>query len=106
MLRVLYPQRWLPYRYLSAFLWNSWDVKEAAETVAACVETRPRVLLVSAERDEVVPAVETAEVEAVVSGVLAEEVRSVVVRGALHGECAARPYGRGEIVAFLKGFEK
>ena len=29
MLTSLYPQRWLPYRYLVPFLWNWWDSKAA-----------------------------------------------------------------------------
>lgn len=102
MLRVLYPQRWLPYRYLSPFLWNSWDVREAVETVRG---VQPRVLVVRAERDEIVPVEETEEVEGVVKSVF-RDVKSVVVKGALHEQCVSRAYGRGEIVAFIKGFEK
>lgn len=108
MLRVLYPERWLPYRYLAPFLRNKWDLPDAAETVArrgGSAAAGVRVLLVSAGRDEVVPARETAAVEGVLRGLVgARRVESVVVRGALHGECAGRAgYGRGAIVRFLRG---
>ncbi|KAI5843809.1 Alpha/Beta hydrolase protein [Morchella snyderi] len=107
MLRVLYPQRWLPYRYLSVFLWSTWDM------AAACAEVVEKkgggaggvqVLVVSAGMDEVVPAGETAAVEELMRGMVGgERVKSVVVQGALHVECAVRPQGREEIVRFIEG---
>lgn len=103
MLRVLYPQRWLPYRYLAGLLWSSWDVRAAAADLVAR-GARPRVLLVSAGRDEVVPEAETRDVERIMQGM--GEVRGVVVRGALHAECGVRPAGRAAVVAFLKSFER
>lgn len=125
MLCALYPEKWLPYRYLSAFLRSTWDVRVSAEIVRREIgnestvgqssqsgitgqvgqfSKRLRVLLISAAQDEVVPAGETAEVEAVLNGMVGgDRVRSIVVPGALHVECVARPYGRGEVVAFLKG---
>lgn len=102
MLRVLYPQRWLPYRYLAGLLWSSWDVGVAAGELARS-GARARVLVMSAGKDEVVPAAETREVERIAAGI--GEVSSVEVRGALHVECVMRPRGRAEVVAFLKGFE-
>lgn len=99
MLKALYPQRWLPYRYLGVFLRSTWDMRDVVGMLGG---RGVRVLVVEAGRDEVVPAEETREVERVL-GVLGG-VRSVVVEGALHGECVARPYGRGEVVKFLKGF--
>lgn len=127
MLRALYPQKWLPYRYLSVFLRSTWDVRAAAKVVRGRVckaneagrssqwgktdqledmkhSQKLRVLLLSAARDEVVPAEETANVGEVVEDMVGRDcVRSVVVPGALHVECVARPHGRSEVVAFLKG---
>lgn len=33
MLRVLYPQRWLPYRYLGPFVCDRWDARAAAASL-------------------------------------------------------------------------
>lgn len=102
MLRVLYPQRWLPYRYLAGLLWSSWDASVAVDGLARG-GARSRVLVLTAGRDEVVPTAETREVERIAAGI--GEVSSATVRGALHAECIMRPRGRAEVVAFLKGFE-
>jgi len=56
MLRVLYPQRWLPYRYLGPFVRDRWDARAAA----AASHLFPRALarramVLVSERDEVVP---------------------------------------------------
>lgn len=123
MLCALYPEKWLPYRYLSAFLRSTWDVRASAEIVRREMGNGStvgqsgqsgitgqvgrfnkglRVLLVSAAQDEVVPVGETAEVGAVLNGMVGgDRVRSIVVPGALHVECVSKPYGRGEVVAFL-----
>ncbi|KAH9978356.1 hypothetical protein BJV74DRAFT_780759 [Russula compacta] len=57
MLRALYPQRWLPYRYLGPFVRDRWDARAAAATTAhtflrglAC-----HAMVLVSERDEVVP---------------------------------------------------
>lgn len=78
--------------------------------MAACAEVLGsggggvRVLVVSAGVDEVVPAGETDEVVELLGGVVGRErVRLVVVKGALHVECAVRPQGREEIVRFIEG---
>jgi hypothetical protein len=58
MLRVLYPQRWLPYRYLGPFVRDRWDARAAAE--ASHLFPRGlahRAMVLVSERDEVVPPV-------------------------------------------------
>ena len=59
MLETLYPQKWLPYKYLWPFLWNhldSWanfaQMAGASEKTAAAL---PAVFILEAERDELVP---------------------------------------------------
>jgi pimeloyl-ACP methyl ester carboxylesterase len=102
MLRALYPQRWLPYRYLSMFLWSTWDMKACAEVVKRGGGVQ--ALVVSAGMDEVVPADETVEVEELMRDMVGRErVESILVQGALHVECAIRPQGREEIVRFIEG---
>ena len=58
MLRALYPQRWLPYRYLGPFVRDRWDARAAA--AAAAPHNFPRglarrTMVLVSERDEVVP---------------------------------------------------
>lgn len=54
MLRALYPQRWLPYRYLGPFVLDRWDARAAAHGLRQCALAHRTMVLVSA-RDEVVP---------------------------------------------------
>ena len=57
MVRALYPQRWLPYRYLGPFVRDKWDARAAAAEIAHKFPqglARRTMVLVS-ERDEVVP---------------------------------------------------
>lgn len=59
MLGVLYPQKWLPYKYLWPFLRNqldSWaNLGLIAESARAKEETTPHVFILEADRDELVP---------------------------------------------------
>jgi pimeloyl-ACP methyl ester carboxylesterase len=55
MLRALYPQRWLPYRYLGPFVRDRWDARAAAATAAAAQTFPRRAMVLVSERDEVVP---------------------------------------------------
>ena len=100
MLRVLYPQRWLPYRYLGPFVRDRWDARAAASHLFPCGLARGAMVLVS-ERDEVVPPTmgreifsalraswDTPKGEESVGGMRMRERkhlgRFVVVEGALH----------------------
>ena len=53
MLHALYPQRWLPYRYLGPFVHDRWDARAAAHTFPRGLARHAMVLV--SERDEVVP---------------------------------------------------
>jgi alpha-beta hydrolase superfamily lysophospholipase len=59
MLETLYPQKWLPYKYLWPFLRNHLDSWTNLGLIAqACKEkgeTPPMVYILEAERDELVP---------------------------------------------------
>jgi pimeloyl-ACP methyl ester carboxylesterase len=100
MLVALYPQKWLPYRYLKPFLWNHWDLVGAL----ARIELRRdvRVLIMKAERDELVPDDHAKRISSMVKG-KGGVVRDVVVKGALHVECVFKDEGKREVVGFLKG---
>ncbi|CAZ81237.1 unnamed protein product [Tuber melanosporum] len=103
MLLALYPQRWLPYRYLSPFLRNHWDVREAVNEIAE-KNVRVDIVALRAEKDELVTEAEAVEVEGILERILRKDrhIRRAVITGALHVECVAKAQGRGEIISFLK----
>lgn len=103
MLVALYPQRWLPYRYLSPFLRNHWDVREAVREIAE-KNVGVDIVVLRAGRDELVTEEEAVKVEGILEQISRRDrhIRRVVVTGALHVECIAKAQGRSEVVSFLK----
>jgi acetyl esterase/lipase len=85
MLVTLYPQKWLPYRYLSPFLWSSWDIKEYLSNLSTRLE-KPRVMIVQAEQDEIVEKWMAPEIQkfAIQKGFT---VDFFIANGALHFQC-------------------
>ena len=55
MIRVLYPQRWLPYRYLGPFVFDQWDARAAAASDSFPRDLARRAMVVVSDRDEIVP---------------------------------------------------
>lgn len=101
MLIALYPQKWLPYRYLHPFLWNRWDSEVAVRRIAALTITeKPRILLLPATRDEVVPPEDAGKLEALCKDVGLEVERNDVL-GALHHEASLRKDGQEAIAKFV-----
>ena len=111
MLQELYPQKWLPYRYLSPFLWNHWDTPKALSSMAAAMSDPnigPRsrrfdalkVLIMQAENDELVPSTHGAELEKLCREINID-VTTVVARNALHNEASIKYSGKEAIVRFL-----
>ena len=101
MLRALYPERWLPYRYLTGFLRSHWDSEVALRRIASADKSRqPQVLLCAATRDEVVPPEEAEKLQRV-----CEEVSLVTKRvnviGALHNEATTRREGQEAVASFV-----
>ena len=103
MLMTLYPQKWLPYRYLGPFLRNHWDSKAALQEIAKRSLPRPKILILQAEKDELVPASQSAELEAI-SNDLKLDAKKRVVAGALHNEVLGKIKGRNRIAEFLREF--
>lgn len=101
MLAALYPQKWLPYRYLWPFLWNRWDSEAALRTIATAL-TRPKILLLPGSRDEVVPSVESEKLEALCEELQLDFIRKDV-EGALHNEASTKRPGQLAIVDFITG---
>lgn len=130
MLRELYPQKWLPYRYLGGFLWNHWDSIEGLRRLGVCswhpphvdstasplykpgwkggITTHatnavrlPKVLILTAGKDELVPAEQALKLESLCLQ-LGMDVKRVVVKDALHTNVITNRSGRAAIIAFLK----
>ena len=112
MLLELYPQKWLPYRYLSPFLRNHWDSKEALGRLAGSCESRQKLvgaygsrplklLILQAGKDEIVPPTQGLELEACARD-MGFDARRIEVKAALHNEVSMKASGRAAIVGFLK----
>lgn len=99
MLAALYPERWVPYKYLWPFLRNWWDTEAAFRTIADA-KLRPRILLVASGKDEVVPAAEADRLNKL-SEELGLGAQRIDVVGALHNEASTKHAGRLAIVAFI-----
>ena len=102
MLVALYPQRFLPYRYLAPFLMSTWDSKTALEELGAGSKDL-RVTMLQAGDDEIVPDGQAAVLEAVCRehGI---EVKRHLIPGALHTDVMMKGQGKGCVVRFLKSF--
>lgn len=102
MLLALYPQKWLPYRYLWPFLRNWWDNDAALRAIAAAKDQRKiPIQMITAARDEIVPAGQADHLYKLCIE-LQLDVRRRDVLGALHNEVPIRPDGRGSVVSFVK----
>lgn len=94
MLIALYPQKWLPYRYLWPFLWNHLDSLVALDRMALQSHaSKPEVVIINAGKDEIVPIWhgDVLEKQCVNLGF---KVQRHIVRHALHTEVMMRPDGR------------
>lgn len=101
MLLALYPERWLPYRYLSGFLRSHWDSEAALRRIpGGSASQTPRVLLVAATRDEVVPAEEAERIQKACEDVKLVTKRVNVI-GALHNEATMRREGQEAVARFI-----
>jgi fermentation-respiration switch protein FrsA (DUF1100 family) len=100
MLVALYPQRFLPYRYLTPFLRSTWDTRTALHRVGRCKPSL-KVLILEAGNDEIVPPGQAETLE----GVCIEEQLKVERRkvpGALHTEVMVKSQGQNHIVEFVR----
>lgn len=100
MLRTLYPQKWLPYHYLSPFLRSSWNIKEYLGKISS-LEKKPRFMIVQAEKDEIVADWMAPEIQKVATeeGLVVEFIQA---RGALHFECITTREFPGWVTAFVQ----
>lgn len=101
MLKALYPERWLPYRYLTGFLRSHWDSIAALKRIAEAEGSRrPEILLIAATRDEVVPPEEANKLQRVCEESSLVHKRVNVI-GALHNEASTRREGQEAVARFV-----
>ncbi|KAG0651280.1 hypothetical protein D0Z07_2119 [Hyphodiscus hymeniophilus] len=109
MLETLYPQKWLPYRYLWPFLRNHLDSSKAlgllGDNIIAKGARVPKVLILEAGRDELVPRShgDMLERRCIDVGLAVERQ---VVGSALHNEILVRPGGRNAVVEAIRNSGK
>ncbi|OHE93728.1 hypothetical protein CORC01_10955 [Colletotrichum orchidophilum] len=102
MLATLYPQKWVPYRHLWPFLRNHLDSWTNLAAIAgnwsrSRAHERPRVTIVEAGRDELVPAEHGAKLVRRCEEV-GLEVEKKTVQGAFHNDAVIRLEGRRAVV--------
>lgn len=112
MLISLYPQRWLPYRYLWPFSWNTWDIRASMNQMAAWrdetkIEARhstarslPPMFLLAAEKDEVIPDYVPSQLQTHAESLNLDVERKDVL-GAMHIEAPLKLDGRKALVDFI-----
>ncbi|KAL4751926.1 Alpha/Beta hydrolase protein [Aspergillus terricola var. indicus] len=108
VLKNLYPQRWLPYRYLWPFLWNRWSSAAAFERIARWRDNGPQgqrgtppILLLVADEDELIPSQAAHELERLCQ-TLGLDAERKNVAGALHSEAVLKPPGKAALVRFIR----
>ncbi|CAG8909538.1 unnamed protein product [Penicillium egyptiacum] len=116
MLISLYPQKWLPYRYLWPFSWNTWDIKAKMQEMAtwrdepgsqipneatpSIPRSLPPIFLISGDKDEVVPPYVPDQLEQHARS-LGLEIQRKDVLGAMHIEAPLKLDGRKAMVQFI-----
>ena len=102
LLIALYPQKWLPYRYLAPFLLSTWESRKALEEIGDG-RSNTKVLLLQAGSDEIVPDGQAGILEdsCLAKGV---SVQRQVITGALHQDILMKSAGRRKIVDFIGSF--
>jgi fermentation-respiration switch protein FrsA (DUF1100 family) len=103
MLVALYPQRWLPYRYLWPFLWNRWDNINALQTLSRGIPDRQpplQILVLQAGKDELVPASHSLTLVDICRD-CGLHVHHCEIDGALHTEVMVKNAGRQAVVEHI-----
>ncbi|KAF1347590.1 hypothetical protein BDV97DRAFT_377829 [Delphinella strobiligena] len=99
MLAALYPDWWVPYRHLWPFLRSWWDSEEALQKIATA-KRPPKVLLMIASRDEIVPEIQADQLEKLCQHLKLDTQRENIL-GALHTQASTLERGKNAIVTFL-----
>lgn len=104
MLVILYPWKWVPYRYLWPFLRNHLDSWRNLGTITDCHRAKnatiPKIFILEAGKDELVPAEQGTRLHQRCLE-LALPVEKKTVAGAFHNEAIVRLDGRQAVTDFI-----
>ena len=101
MLVALYPQKWLPYRYLWPFLRSDWDSELALRRLSTFDDAISiSIVVLRAANDEIVPAEHAVSLNAVARDA-GLDMRTRVIPNALHNEATSKSIGQQVIVDFI-----
>lgn len=103
LLFAFYPQKWHPYRYLSPFVRSHWDSLRSTQRIADAPANhkKPRIIMLEAGADEVVPAGNAEQLERHCKE-LGLDVERKVIRNALHSGVLAKRDGQVLVAQFLR----
>ncbi|KAL8739582.1 MAG: hypothetical protein Q9190_007631 [Brigantiaea leucoxantha] len=101
MLAAIYPQKWLPYRYLHPFLRSHWDNKMVLRQIASSPSPAPKILILQAADDELVPDNHALDLESLGKD-LKLNIQRVTVKSALHHDASVKRQGREQIINLLR----
>lgn len=100
MLAAIYPDWWVPYKHLWPFLRSWWDSEDALRKIAEAKHP-PKVLMVVASGDEIVPRVQADQLETLCKDLHLDVTRNNVL-GALHTEASTLAQGRRVISTWMR----
>lgn len=100
MLAAIYPDWWVPYKHLWPFLRSWWDSEEALLKVAQSRQP-PKVLMVVASGDEIVPRAQADQLETFCKDLRLDVTRKDVL-GALHTQASTLEQGKRVISAWMR----
>jgi pimeloyl-ACP methyl ester carboxylesterase len=92
MLAAIYPDWWVPYKHLWPFLRSWWDSEDALRKIAESPHP-PKVLMVVASGDEIVPRVQANQLETLCKDLRLDVTRKDVL-GALHTQASTLEQGK------------
>ncbi|KAI5204478.1 alpha/beta-hydrolase [Aureobasidium subglaciale] len=101
MLAAIYPDWWVPYKHLWPFLRSWWDSEEALRRIADTPHP-PKVLMVVASGDEIVPRVQADQLEHLCKDLSLDVTRKDVL-GALHTQASTLEQGKRVISTWMRG---
>lgn len=101
MLLAIYPQKWLPYRYLWPFLRNRLDSVAALVEIAGRGGEPPQIHIIQAGNDELVPKSHGVTLENKCRE-LGLDAFKYTILGAFHTDVLASPAGRKVIVEAIQ----
>jgi pimeloyl-ACP methyl ester carboxylesterase len=92
MLAAIYPDWWVPYKHLWPFLRSWWDSEDALRKIAESPHP-PKVLMLVASGDEIVPRVQADQLEKLCEDLQLDVTRKDVL-GALHTQASTLEQGK------------